>query len=295
MEEALAEYRLAYQGGDRSEPTLMRVAHAYSELGRVDDALGAYSEAVESNPDLADQAATDMVRLARRSQARGDRFGMATAVRAASTFQPGVTAPELALPLARHYSENGEHDRALPHYEQALAALPAPDSSPELVYETALAYEELGDCSTGLVYFEQYSELIPRWRRGEVNWHVGNCSYLLAAELWTQVPDSARGLDTEDEQEVLRLLESTINLREPRNRLASAFFQKGEILALRGECDLAVAAFRQVLVEDPSGNSPLVMRARQRIDEIRFGPRIPERRNFNRPTGPSQPERRGCG
>jgi len=271
----------------------MRVAHAYAELGRVDDALGSYTEAVGSNRDLADQAATDMIRLARRAAARGDRFGMATAVRAASEFRPGVTAPDLSLPLARHYSENGEHDRALPHYEQALAAV-VPDSAPDLVYETALAYEELGDCSTGLVYFEQYRDLIPRWRRGEVNWHVGNCSYLLAADLWSRVPVEERGMDLDDEQEVLRLLETTINLREPRNRLASAFYQKGEIQALRGECDAAVVAFRQVVLEDPSGNSPLVMRARQRIDEIRFGPSRDDRRLYNRTPQPSDSQRRGC-
>ena len=295
VEEALAEYRLAVKTGDRTEATLLRVAHAYASLGRVDDARASYGEVVGLNPEFADQAAVDMVLLAREAQVRNDRFGMATAVRAARDFRPGVVASDLALPLARHYAEAGEYDRALPHYEEAMAAV-VPDSAPELVYETALAYEELGDCSTGLVYFEMYRELIPRWRRSEVNWHVGNCSFVLAQELWVEVPDSIRGLDSEDEQEVLRLLETTINLREPRNRLAAAFFHKGEILALQGECDAAVEAFRRVILEDPAGNSPLVGRARQRIDEIRFGPGADSRRpDFPGGTMDRSLESRGCG
>jgi hypothetical protein len=175
-----------------------------------------------------------------------------------------------------------------------LAAV-VPDSAPELVYETALAYEELGDCSTGLVHFELYRDLIPRWRRSEVNWHIGNCSYLMATELWDGIPEEERGLDSRDEQETLRLLETTINLREPRNRLAAAFYQKGEILSLRGECDAAVDAFRRVVLEDPSGTSPLVGRARQRIDEIRFGSQENSRRPFWQREEPTDSTRRGCG
>lgn len=296
MEEALAEYRLAVQAGDRSAPTLARLSHAYARLDRVDDAYESYTQTLTMEPAFADQAAGDMVQLARRAHARDDRFGMATAVRAARTFQPGVSAADLALPLARHYGDLGEYDQALPHYEEALGAV-VPDSAPELVYETALAYEELGDCSTGLIYFEQYRELIPRWRRGEVNWHIGNCSYLIAEEIWSEVPDSARGLDSPEEQEALQLLETTINLREPRNRLAAAFFRKGEILALRGECDAAVDAFRRVILEDPSGNSPLVSRARQRIDELRFGPGGSRSRTFWDESQSQDPntQRRGCG
>jgi tetratricopeptide (TPR) repeat protein len=293
-EEALAEYRLAVQTGDRSGGTLVRLSHAYAQLDQVDDAKGSYEEAVAMQPAFADQAAADMILLARRARDRGDRFGMATAVNAARGFRPGVSAQDLALPLARHFAELGEFGQALPRYEEALASV-VPDSAPELVYETALAYEELGDCLTGLVHFEMYRELIPRWRRGEVDWHIGNCSFQMASELWDGVPEDERGLDSEDEREALRLLETTINLREPRNRLAAAFFRKGEILSLRGECDAAVDAFRRVVLEDPSGTSPLVGRARQRIDEIRFGSDEGSRRPFWEREEPTNPTRRGCG
>lgn len=293
LEEALAEYRLAVQAGDRSGGTLLRLSHAYAQLDRVDAARDAYSDAVSLEGRFADQAAADMIQLARRARDRRDRFGMATAVNAARDFRPGVSAEDLALPLARHYADLGEFGRALPHYEEALGAI-VPDSAPELVYETAQAYEELGDCSTGLIYFEIYRDLIPRWRRGEVNWHIGNCSYRMADDLWARVPEGDRGRDSEDERETLRLLETTINLREPRNRLAAAFFQKGEILSLRGECEAAVQAFRRVVLEDPSGNSPLVSRARQRIDEIRFGSEDAARRPFWERDDVSNPMQRGC-
>ena len=38
LEEALAEYRLAVQAGDRSGGTLLRLSHAYAQLDRVDAA-----------------------------------------------------------------------------------------------------------------------------------------------------------------------------------------------------------------------------------------------------------------
>jgi hypothetical protein len=43
------------------------------------------------------------------------------------------------------------------------------------------------------------------------------------------------------------------------------------MLGKRGECEAAVEAFREVPALDPSGSSPLVARAEERIDQIRFG------------------------
>ena len=64
-----------------------------------------------------------------------------------------------------------------------------------------------------------------------------------------------------------------LRLGEPRAQLPRAYFEMGEVLAARGECDAAVEAFRRVREFDASGNSPLVGRAQDRIDQIRFGRR----------------------
>lgn len=317
-EEALAEYRLALRQGRDDAEAFGRVAHAYARLRQVDESLDAYREAVRRDSSWAGQAVSDLVRLARDAEERNDRFGVASALEAALELEPGVAVEELALPLARHHARNGEYGKALPFFQSALAEV-EPDSAPELLFETAMAHEEIGDCRRALVFFERYREIVSRRSRGEVDWHIGTCSYRLAMDLrrgrdpgpLLVSPDSAEptlgdslrlGLlpaSTEPPRQVdpgslswqeraqqnaraLRLLERTIALGEPKNLQALAHFEKGEILSERGECQAALEAFRRVLLEDPAGAGPLVSRAQERIDDIRFG-RRPSRSLFPDP------------
>jgi hypothetical protein len=78
--------------------------------------------------------------------------------------------------------------------------------------------------------------------------------------------------DEGDDEEALRHLETLLRIGEPRSHLPQGYFEKGEILGLRGECEAAIEAFMEVAVVDPAGSSPLVVRAEERIDQIRFGP-----------------------
>ncbi len=262
LEEALAEYRLAVRQGSEDARTYARVAHAYVGLKRLDEARNYYELAVERNPDLADQAVADFVHLARTEARVGDEFGMASAVQTALDFRPGISVEDLALPLARHYSNVGEYGRALPFYQKTLSAID-PDSLPRILFETAVAYDEVGDCQSAVIYYQDYRDRLPRWRRSEVDWRLGNCSFQLAR---------IRRAEGEDE-EALRHLETLLRVGEPRSLLAMGYFEKGEILGLRGECEASLEAFMQVPVVDPSGASPLVTRAEERIDQIRFGRR----------------------
>jgi tetratricopeptide (TPR) repeat protein len=262
LEEALAEYRLALRQGARDGASYARVAHTYAALGQVDEAGDHYRQAVEQDPGLADQAAADMVFLARRAEGRSDVFGMATAFQAALDFRPGIAVAELALPLARHFSETGEFGRALPFYLKALNSVPADSLPPrDLLYETGLAYDEVGDCSRAVIFYERYRNRLPRWRRDEVDWRYGNCSFQL----------SRTALEEANLDESLRHLETILRIGEPRNLLSLAYFQKGEILSARGECEAAIEAFSEVYGADVSGAAPHVLRAQERIDEIRFG------------------------
>ena len=256
-EEALAEYRLAVRRGASSGDAHLRVAHAYARLGRVDEARQAYRRAIEVRPDLADQAVSDLVRLARTAQQQEDRFAVASALEAAAELNPDVNFARLAFPLASHYAANGEHARALVFFQRALSG----DSVPEVLYETALAYEEVGACESALTFYWRFVEAVPARRQRDAGWHIGKCSYDLAQEL----------RDAGDHEEALTLVEETVARGEPRTHLARAYYEMGELLVSFARCGEAVDAFRGAAREDPSTSRALARRAERWIDRLRFG------------------------
>jgi tetratricopeptide (TPR) repeat protein len=265
LPEALAEYRLALRQGATGPEVYARVAHTHVRLMRIDEARDYYELAVAADSAWAEQAVADFVHLAREEEQARDYFGLASAVETALAFRPGISLQDFALPLARHYADIGEHGRALPFFQKALSALD-PDSLPRILFETGVAYDEVGDCENAVVYYDGYSERIPGWGgdRSEVDWRLGNCAFRLARF------HRAEGED----EEALRNLETLLEIGQPMNLQALGYFEKGEILGIRGECEAAIEAFEQVPVFDPSGSSPLVNRAEDRVDQIRFGGRF---------------------
>lgn len=259
LDAALAEYRLAVRTGLPDASTLARVAHTYVEMGRIDEAGDFYHRAVDEDPGYADQAVSDMVRLARAADGRHDLFGLASAMETAMSFRPGITIRDMALPLARHYFRHGEYGTALPYYQTTLAGMEE-DTVPEVLFEAASAYDEVGDCRRALLHYEQYRRMILRWQRGEVDWKIGRCSLRLAQDLRSERAD----------EEALTHIERTIALGEPRSLQAVAYFEMGEILSDMGRCEDAMQAFLQVRRVDHTGTSPLVDRAQWRYDELRF-------------------------
>ncbi len=261
-EEALAEYRLAVRQGANDPGTTVRVAHTYAIMGMVDDAGAYYVEAASKEEELADQAVTDLMHLAREALANGDRFAMATAVEISLRLRPGIGVGEMSLPLARHYFGSGEYGRALPFYQKAMAE--ATDSVPEIVFEVGLAYEEIRDCRHALIYFERFREMVRPWERGEVDWYIGTCAFNLARELRER-----SALEEEELEQALILIDRAVEVGEPRNIQAQAWFEKGEILAEMGECELSMDAYAQVRYTDKGVS--LVERAQRALDQIRFG------------------------
>lgn len=267
FDEALAEYRLAIRQGADDPYVAARVAHTYALMGRVDDAGAFYVDATTREPGLVDQAVADLMRLAEQAQSNADRFAMATAVETALELQPGVGVGDLSLPLARHYFRSGQHGRALPFYQTALAE--ATDSVPEIVFEVGVAHDEIGDCEKALVFFERFRQMVRPWERGEVDWYIGTCAFNIARE------SRDRSAATDEEQarleleRALRLINRAIEVGEPRNIQAQAQFEKGEILAELGRCQEAMEAYAQVRFVDQAGS--WIDRAQDRFDEIRFG------------------------
>lgn len=267
-EEALAEYRLAVRQGSDDPTTLARVAQTYAMMGRVDDAGAYYTEAVQLDPGLTDQAVAELMRMAQDARASNDRFAMATAVETALSLRPGVGVGRMGLDLARHYFQAGEYGRALPFYQKAMAE--ATDSAPEIVFEVGQAYEEIGDCEHALVFFERFREMVRPWERGEIDWYIGTCAFARAREVRR---DARVGLDEEalgeELERALSLVDRAIAVGEPRNIQGQAWFEKGEILSDLGQCQAAMDAYGQVRRVEGSG--ALVDRAQDRYDQIRFG------------------------
>jgi tetratricopeptide (TPR) repeat protein len=261
FEEALAEYRLAERQGADDPGTAARIAHTYAMMNRVDDAGSYYRAAAAEDPTLTDQAVSDLMRLAREAHGSGDPFAMATAVESALELRPGVGVGDMTLSLARHYFVNGEYGRALPFYQIALAD--ASDSLPDVVFEVGRAHEEIGDCEHALVFFEQFRAMVRPWQRGEVDWYIGTCAFNIAKELRT------RTLEPDQLERALDLINRTVEVAEPRQIQAQAWFEKGEIMAELGDCQGAMEAYAQVRYADQAGS--LIDRAQSRFDEIRFG------------------------
>ena len=265
--EALAEYQLAAdQRGD--EDALARLAHAYAELGQLAEARDTYAMLLTTSPAWVDQAVYDYLYLAERSLARGDEFGVATALDAALALRPELQLPGAVRSVARFHEEGGSLTRALEYYRRALTTLP-PDSAPEVLYEIGLLNEELERCDVAMDYFRafriQARRTEPRrWRTllGEAEWHTGNCAFDLARQ-------AQRGGRTGEALEYYRQM---IAFGEPENLLDRAWFERGEILFQVGRFDESLEAYRTVLERNPARTGQLVERAQRRIDEIRFGP-----------------------
>lgn len=266
-DEALAEYRLAIRQGADDPRVTARVAHTYTLMGRVDDAGAYYVDAAARDPDLADQAVADLMHLARIAREGQDRFAMATAVETALQLRPGVGVGDMSLPLARHYYANGEYGRALPFYQKAMAE--ASESQPEIVFEVGVAYDEIGDCSNALIFFERFRGMVPPRERGEVDWYIGTCAFNVARAIRERVEADDPLTAARDLERALELVNRTIEVMEPRNIQARAWFEKGEILVDLKRCQEAMEAYSQVRYADQAGS--LIDRAQDRFDEIRFG------------------------
>ena len=202
------------------------------------------------------------MRLALDAKGNNDRFAMATAVEIALQLRPGLGVGDMSLPLAQHYFENGEYGRAIPFYQSAMAD--ATDSVPEIVFEIAQAYEEIGDCDHALIGFERFREMVRPWERGEVDWYIGTCAFSLARDL-----RSSSVVGDQELERALELVDRILEVGEPRNIQAQAWFEKGDVLDQMGACEEAMEAYEQVRYLDQPG--PLLDRALSRYDEIRFG------------------------
>jgi len=263
LEQALAEYRLAIRQGSAGPEVLARAAHTYASLGRVDEAADHYQQAALRERKWADMGVADLVNLARGAAARNDRYQMASAMEAARRLEPGLSAPDLTLALARHYRQSGEYGRAIPLYQRALAESASPPRA--LLFESGEVHEQIGDCRGALVFFQRFRDVASPEERGQADWYIGSCSLRLAGEL------RRTGAQATALQEALRHIDRALGVGEPQNLQGRVWFEKGEILSALGDCDGALDAFTRVRVHEASPSSPLIGQAQRRFELVRAG------------------------
>lgn len=257
---ALAEYRLAANRTNSAEAQA-RVAHAYALTGNFDRARQAYDELLADAPEYADQAIFDYMTLARRAQARSDRYGMAGAVEAALSLRAGLPVGDMAGPLARYYVRSGNAEQARDFYERALGTAP-PDSVPSLLFDFAQFQESQGACAEAVELYGAFRTRVPRGERSDqARWNTGNCAFRLARE--------AR--DAGDPERAVSWLDVLLGMGVPSNLVDQAWFERGEALLELGRNDEALQAYIRVLENVRTAGGQLAERARQRIDQIRFG------------------------
>lgn len=263
-EAAMAEYQVALRQRGEEPEILVRLAHGYAYLDRLDEASDYYSRLLASDSSYADQAVADFLFMARRAAKRNDRAGLARALEQLERIRPGTVPEDLALTFARYHYELGEYAEALPFY---LAVYADPDSvNPDIHYELARVYEALGECGHALA---RYLDYLAVRRRGslaaDARWHAGRCVYALA-----QV-DKSEGRPAQ----ALERLELLIELNSrgpgaPQVLLDDAWFERGELLFVLGEFDEAIASYERVLDLNPSRTGRLVRSAEDRIRAIRY-------------------------
>jgi tetratricopeptide (TPR) repeat protein len=257
---AIAEYQVALrQRGDEPE-VLLRLAHGYAHIDRLDETSEYYSRLLAIDSSYADQAVADFLEMARRALSQNDRARLARALEQLEMIRPGAVPDDLSLPFARYYYELGEHANALPLYLTAISV--SPDSvEPGVLYQVARVYYELGECEQALGHYLAFLETRPAGEsRRDSRWHAGQCAFQLAEE------QRLAGRPNE----ALEKYELVTGLRSPQALQDDAWFERGELLFALGEFDEAVASYRRVLDLNPSRTGRRVRIAEDRIRSIRY-------------------------
>jgi tetratricopeptide (TPR) repeat protein len=269
--QALAEYRLSYQRNKGSDELLARVAHAYAVTGDFAHTQQYYTELVKRAPSYTDEAVFDYLTLARKAQARSDRYGLAGAVEAAVSLRPGLPVNDLAAGLARYYATTGDAAKSLEYYERALSAASS-DSVASLLFELATVHESHGNCGDAITMFNAFrAKTNDAEKADQARWHIGSCSWDLARKA-EQAADTAGAL---------RAIQTVVDLGVPQNIMDQVWFERGELLLGQGRRDEALESYQRSLDASRSGAGQLAERARHRMDEIRFG-RAPNQTTIDR-------------
>ncbi len=256
----MAEYQVALRQRGEEPSVLLRLAHGYAHLDRLDEAGGYYSRLLAIDSSYADQAVADFLHMAERALERADRARLARALEQLELIRPGGVPDELSLYFARYYYELGEYADALPLYLFVLSTVP--DSvRPSVNYELARSYKELGECRQALTHFLAYLQMRRRGQlAADARWHAGQCAYRLAEK------DRLNGRPTD----AMEKFDLVIDLGTPQALLDDAWFDRGELLFTLGQFDEALVSYEKVLDLNPSRTGRRVRLAEDRIRAIRY-------------------------
>ncbi len=256
----MAEYQVALRQRGEQPEILLRLAHGYAHLDRLDETNDYYGRLLAIDSSYVDQAVADYLAMATRALEGDDRARFARALEQLEMLRPGAVPDELALPFGRYYYELGEYSSALPLYLAALA-IETEGLDPRVDYELGRIYYELHECGQALEHFRAYLATRPSGEaRRDSRWHAGQCAFELAQK------DRLAGRPTE----ALAGFQEVIDLEAPQTLLDDAWFERGEILFSLGEFDEAVRSYQRVLDLNPSRVGRKVRQAEDRIRSIRY-------------------------
>ena len=247
-EEAVAEYKLAQRLRGETNELLLRLGHAYSLGGDVNEALGYFERLVEQDARFRYQVASDLVALAVEAQGRGATENMVGLLEPLMGWGFGYVPPDLQRSLAVGYANDGDYVQALSLYLVLLQDETEP--AVEDLYRTGRAYKELGGCDRALPYLERYVDQVRRSdeNRDPARWHYGDCLFLSADE------DRISGRP----DEALGKLDKMVDLGVPRSYMDQAHFFRGEIMLSTGNTEEALLAYDLVLELNPTRTGSLV-------------------------------------
>ncbi|MFQ5889767.1 MAG: tetratricopeptide repeat protein [Gemmatimonadota bacterium] len=262
VEEAIAEYKLALRQQGEEPSLLLRIGSAYAGQGEVDASLDYFGRLLEADSAYRYQVAAELAEAARVALRSGARDNMARALEPVQAIGIGMIPEDLRLELARYYSDQDDHARALPLY---LSLADGEDSPVPTIamYETARAFRALGGCREALEYYERVVEAGPDLdpaSRTSARWQYGDCLYAVAGEERTAGRTEA----------AKRRLDRLIELGVPQTLLDRAHYRRGELLLESGDEEEARADFQAVLDLNPARSGQLVQQAEDRIREIRY-------------------------
>ncbi len=262
-EAALAEYQVALRQLGGKPEVLLRLAHGYAHVDRLDEASDYYARLLAVDSSYADQAVADFLSLAKRALEKPNRARLARALEQVDKIRPGSVPLELSLPFARYYYELGEYAPALPLY-LAVVAGSSDSVETEVRYELARVYYELGECGQALQYYRTFlREQLRGELSGDARWHAGDCAYRLAQK------DRLAGRPGE----ALAKYDLVIALGAPRALLDDAWFERGELMFSLGRFDEASRSYQRVLDLNPSRTGRRVRKAEERMRTIRYSRR----------------------
>jgi tetratricopeptide (TPR) repeat protein len=253
--EALTEYRLALVQGQGNAARLRAKAGAAAlRSGDLAGAAQEYGQLARADGRRLDEAADGLDRVAREAIARGDRATLRTVVGLLRDLDRDRSIGDLATALATGGGEGGVETAALP---AAAANAPNARQQDSLMLAYAQALARAGRCEPATGVFEA----LARRERAGMSREAALGGATCALRVGRAHLEAGRYTPAEE------WFRRAVTFGAGTDGARAGYLGLGDVLRARGDLQGAVAAWDQVLLGAPSGDS-LASAARERLNAI---------------------------